>query len=518
MASNIRFFFGTTGEYGKYLHWFDESYTIRNSSMPSNFPTSMLKNPWQYLIGWNKNDTPGNPQADTKYQKSISNIYYAKIDELDGWTFLSLWDQSGYHGSYNFPTIYALYGSYSFNDLILDMSTYIPDIYNRIINYTGNNIAEYKCTFSPVTLNNYNYNGQDYLLAPVCKSSDGLSYSQYYQFNLDTNNGVDFFSYNNIEADGYFFIHNGYVDENSASILTRIAGTINENLESQGKSCYHILSPGNYTLEFTSISNIYGGYSFLYQLHNNAYDQNIIIDGPTFNSNLSSGVPGFISGQNICNFYYFTVDSGKNISITVNANFFTPVMNLFYADGYGHIGNFITNNGSNNYITQYLNPGTYGIELSASNIVGSLDYSIFASTTPSEQCSYDLWGIVTSPYNNSINGSLVSSCISTVRSVFGNHYAKTYALNVEVPASSSYVLTIDYNSNNYDCYLYLLRASDNAILAQDDDSGPGVNSQIIYVINNINPVTTIFNYLIECTSYGPESTGLFDVTINVSVP
>ncbi|MBK7401773.1 MAG: PPC domain-containing protein [Myxococcales bacterium] len=86
------------------------------------------------------------------------------------------------------------------------------------------------------------------------------------------------------------------------------------------------------------------------------------------------------------------------------------------------------------------------------------------------------------------------------------YLAKYFRLSVPIGTT----LTIDMTGGGFDTYMYLLRGTDKngVLLAQDDDSGPGTDSQIIYTTQAQDGT----DFVVECTSFAAGVTGSFSVT------
>ncbi len=86
-------------------------------------------------------------------------------------------------------------------------------------------------------------------------------------------------------------------------------------------------------------------------------------------------------------------------------------------------------------------------------------------------------------------------------------YVKRYALSV----GATTPLRIDLTSTQFDPYLFLQKAGDAAKIAEDDDSGPGLNAQILQVL-------TAGDYVITVTSASAGETGIFTLAVAGAAP
>lgn len=106
-----------------------------------------------------------------------------------------------------------------------------------------------------------------------------------------------------------------------------------------------------------------------------------------------------------------------------------------------------------------------------------------------------------------LSSSLIAGqiCVSVSRG--STYLAKYFRLSVPVGTT----LTIDMTGGGFDTYMYLLAGTDKngVLLAQDDDSGPGTDSQIIYTTQ----VQDGADFVVECTSFGAGATGGFAIAV-----
>jgi hypothetical protein len=106
-----------------------------------------------------------------------------------------------------------------------------------------------------------------------------------------------------------------------------------------------------------------------------------------------------------------------------------------------------------------------------------------------------------------LSSSLVAGQLCTSIQRGSSFYSKFFRLDVSVGTT----ITIDLSSVVFDTYLYLLKGTSKygALLAQDDDAGPGTDSQIVYTTSaSVGTQLTI-----DCTSYGAGATGAFTVSV-----
>jgi len=107
-----------------------------------------------------------------------------------------------------------------------------------------------------------------------------------------------------------------------------------------------------------------------------------------------------------------------------------------------------------------------------------------------------------------LSGGLVSgqACKSIQR---GSSFLSKY---FRFSAQPGQTVTIDMSGlATFDTYLYLLKGADKygALLAQDDDAGPGTDSQIIYTIGPTDGT----QFALDCTSYGAGAIGNFSIQV-----
>jgi subtilisin family serine protease len=102
--------------------------------------------------------------------------------------------------------------------------------------------------------------------------------------------------------------------------------------------------------------------------------------------------------------------------------------------------------------------------------------------------------------NNTVYGSLASTdALNPTRS---GSYKDDYLYR----SSTTGTVQLNMNSSQFDTYLQVVNASTGQVVAYDDDSGPGVNSQVSFT------ATAGTSYLVRATSYSAYATGTYDLT------
>jgi hypothetical protein len=132
--------------------------------------------------------------------------------------------------------------------------------------------------------------------------------------------------------------------------------------------------------------------------------------------------------------------------------------------------------------------------------------------TPTE---LSIAGLTTVNSSASARGQLTASSVRAVKR--GSTYYAQYFIVTNVPASTTYRFDMSSDTDAldppatsvWDTYLYVINGpcSSNAIKAEDDDAGPGQDSQL-----STNLVVGT-NYLCECPTFNASATGYFSLKV-----
>ncbi|WP_413176352.1 Calx-beta domain-containing protein [Anabaena azotica] len=139
-------------------------------------------------------------------------------------------------------------------------------------------------------------------------------------------------------------------------------------------------------------------------------------------------------------------------------------------------------------------PDAYTITVRPGETTGNLDFG--ASTQPTLQ--------TVRPYQP-IQGSL--STTDARNFLRSGSFADDYRL---IGVSPGQNVKVNLNSTNFDPYVQLLNASTGNLIAFDDDSGEGSNSQLSFTVQ------AGIDYVIRTTSYGSDLTGNYSLSITSS--
>jgi hypothetical protein len=201
-------------------------------------------------------------------------------------------------------------------------------------------------------------------------------------------------------------------------------------------------------------------------------------------------------------YYTFTLSSSQRVTIDLTSSTDTY---LFLLNGSGRNGSVRdedddSGNGMDSRIIRTLSAGTYTVEATTYHAgrTGNFVVSVSDSTTPQDDC------VTSINLNISKSGSWESRCASENRP---GSYAKYYTFTL----SSSQQVTIDLTSSK-DTYLFLLNGSGTKGTVKnsnDDIDATTTNSQIIRTLS-------AGTYTVEATTYHPERTGNFVVSVSDS--
>ena len=200
-------------------------------------------------------------------------------------------------------------------------------------------------------------------------------------------------------------------------------------------------------------------------------------------------------------YYTFTLSERQSVVIDLGSSTDTYLYLLHGSDETGDViaEDDNSGNGDNSKIEIGLPRGTYTIEATTSLplATGEFFVSVEASDSFPGDCSNSIGT------NTSESGTWVAECESEHRN---NRYAKYYTFTL----ASSQVVTIDLKSST-NTYLFLLDGSDEtgAVIAEDDDSGTGDNSQIVKILS-------AGTYTVEATTFASARTGTFVISVTAS--
>ena len=202
-------------------------------------------------------------------------------------------------------------------------------------------------------------------------------------------------------------------------------------------------------------------------------------------------------------YYTFTLAKRQSVIIDLESSTNTYLFLLHGSDETGVVIAEDDDSGTddNSQIEIGLPVGTYTIEATTFLPLATGDFvvSIDAADSFPDDCSSSI------STNTNVSGTWVAECESEHRD---DSYAKYYTFTL----ASSQEVTIDLESST-DTYLFLLNGSSQTgtVIAQDDDSGTGTDSQI---------VRTLFagTYTVEATTFSSETTGTFTVSVTTPPP
>ncbi|MGD8594334.1 MAG: Calx-beta domain-containing protein [Gammaproteobacteria bacterium] len=195
----------------------------------------------------------------------------------------------------------------------------------------------------------------------------------------------------------------------------------------------------------------------------------------------------------------FKVDTAGNYTLYSVASGFNP--HLFLVEGTDRDGHILLDqsfSSSDANSSIYLEPGFYTVEVTSSQSTsyGSFTFSVTNGDISGSECNYTL---STEPLQT-LHSVWTTNCTSDSRP---GSYAKFYDFNL----STTSEVQINLNSN-LDAYLNLVREIGGAWtqVSADDDSGDGLNSQII---ETLEPG----HYRIEATNLYYQGTGAFQLIV-----
>ena len=200
-------------------------------------------------------------------------------------------------------------------------------------------------------------------------------------------------------------------------------------------------------------------------------------------------------------YYTFTLTKSQSVIIDLESSTDTY---LFLLNGSGQTGAVIdedddSGTDDNSQIAIRLTRGTYTIEATTFQpaTTGEFVVSIDASDSFPGACSNSI------SIDTDVSGTWEADCTSAHRF---DSYAKYYTFTL----MGSQEVTIDLESST-DTYLFLLNGSGQTgtVIAEDDDSGTGTDSQIVRTLS-------AGTYTVEATTFASQTTGTFVVTVTTS--
>lgn len=216
------------------------------------------------------------------------------------------------------------------------------------------------------------------------------------------------------------------------------------------------------------------------------------LDGTDLNNPLRRG--SFYDG------YYLTdLEGGEQVRIRVNSDDFDTYLQVINADT-GALVTFDDDGGPglNSRLTFTAQAGVdYIVQVTSFGFGEVGNYLINTSGGQLNPAS------ALQP-NQTVQGALVTSDVED--KLFGDYYYDGYYLS---DLAAGQTVRIDLSSNDFDTYLQLINADTGAIIAVDDDGGPGLNSQLTFVAE------AGVNYIVQATSYAPGATGHYTLTTTV---
>ena len=201
-------------------------------------------------------------------------------------------------------------------------------------------------------------------------------------------------------------------------------------------------------------------------------------------------------------YYKFTLFGSKTITINLKSSKDTY---LFLLNGSGQNGSVIASNddissgNSDSQIIRTLSAGNYTVEATTfePETTGNFVVSVSTSTPTSGDCINPI------SFNTNVSGSWEPSCKSS-----SDRYSKYYTFAL----FGSQEVTIDLRSST-DTYLVLRSGTGKTgvVIATNHDNDDTTGSRIIRTLSE-------GNYTVQATTWVPETTGDFVVSVNTSTP
>lgn len=211
---------------------------------------------------------------------------------------------------------------------------------------------------------------------------------------------------------------------------------------------------------------------------------------------------------------YLRRASGQITSTATNCNA-TGLLNGYFVNwsagatepGSSGSGLWVTNNGQN-FLIGVLSCGPSTPTCTSSALVGL--YGKFSDFYPLAQPFIDPITTTCTPtaigIGQSVNGELATGDCRGRKGI-----ADRYTFN----AAAGQQIAISFSSSAFDAYLYLLDPG-GGVIAEDDDSGEGLNSRI--PSGGFFTLPTTGTYTIEATSFSGGATGLYNLTLTGNTP
>lgn len=236
-----------------------------------------------------------------------------------------------------------------------------------------------------------------------------------------------------------------------------------------------------------------------------------ISSGQTVNGSLASTDCRYPAGSDhYSDAYTFSGTSGQQISITMSSGAFDTLLFLVGPNGVQITSDDDGGGGTNSRIPASSgfftlpSTGTYTIQASSfsANTAGTYSLSL-TSQTPSGCASP-----ISINFGQTINGSLSGGDCRLTDNSFFDAYTFSGIAGQQVNVAMS--------SGSFDTFLFLLRP-DGSTLASDDDGGGGTNSRIPTGSGSLTLPTTGI-YTIYASSFSPDTTGSYSLTLTGQTP
>ena len=366
--------------------------------------------------------------------------------------------------------------------------------------------------------------------SPSCQSiAADRGYSQYYTFTPDESAQVTITLSSSV--DPYLFLREGdarsgdFVDENDdieagANTNSRITATLTAGTYTIEATTYDTAKTGDFTLTISGLGGGTGGGGTT----PDGCGFTISADG-TVSGTWAAGCQSAESARGYARYYSFTTTEARDVTITVNSSVDSY---LYLRRGTSRTGAALNNHQEdddaggdrNAQVSETLTAGEYTLEVTtySANETGSFTLTVSGlagTTTDPDPGTGDSCGEAITA-DGAVSGTWAAGCQSA-------ESARGYARYYSFTTTEARDVTITLESTT-DPYLYL-RSGDRtgSVEAQNDDYGTLVNNAAACAsaggLGNTDSCITIAGlsagtYTIEATTYSPNETGSFTLTLS----
>lgn len=264
----------------------------------------------------------------------------------------------------------------------------------------------------------------------------------------------------------------------------------------EGSRIEMVLQPGRYVVTTNTFQDVgTGSYSLTVSTGSQACVSTSTINSPSTISGTLAATACVLGDSSYVDRYLLTVPATNTYTVTMRSsalNAFLFMENAADGDLVGR--NDDSGGGANGKDARFSTTLPQGSYVISANSAGPRETGTYTLTVSEDQCQATR---TVTPGTTTTDTLTSNSC-----RLNDGSYVRRYAMTLAAPTA----LRLDATSTQFDPYLIIQQAGATATLAEDDDSGPGTNAQVLQVL-------AAGSYVVTVTSATAGETGSFTLAV-----